>query len=303
VLLIYLTLILSRVAFGFVVTTQFFREIEDLIRSAPQYEILLLGALHDLQERFPFLPPLDAQLTARLRDLSSEFGALVSQVFLLARFALGVFSGLLSVVFVLLITLYLLVDGARIREYMLSFMATEKRGRIRAVTSRMGERMGRWLIGQIALSLTVGACSFIGLSVLGVKGALVLAIIAGIGEAIPIVGPIAASVPAIAVAATQSVGLAIATLVLYVVIQQLENNLLVPKIMERAVSIHPVAVVLALIIGGELLGITGAIVAVPVAAAAAVVLAEFRHQSEDPVEASAGPAAGVPVEAAASTGT
>jgi predicted PurR-regulated permease PerM len=90
------------------------------------------------------------------------------------------------------------------------------------------------------------------------------------------VGPVVSAVPAVLVAATQSPAQAIATLVLYVVIQQVENNFLVPKIMERAVRLHPLAVVLALLIGGQVLGIAGALLAVPVAAALAVVLDELR---------------------------
>jgi predicted PurR-regulated permease PerM len=208
-----------------------------------------------------------------------------------ARFALGVLSGALSLVLVLLITLYFVVDGLRIREYLLGFLLPAQRARVRAATDRMGQRMGGWLLGQLALSATVGLVSFVGLSVLGIKGALLLAVIAAIGEVIPIVGPIAAAVPAVLVAATYSPVQAVLTLVLYVLIQQLENNLLVPKIMERAVALHPMAVVLSLLVGGELLGILGAIVSVPVAAAISVALDEVRLERQRVASDLAAPAA------------
>ncbi len=144
--------------------------------------------------------------------------------------------------------------------------------------------MGGWLIGQVELSLVIGVVVYLGLTVLGVQGALLLAVVAAVGEAIPIVGPVLSAIPAVIVALTQSPLLALATAIMYLVVQQLENNLLVPKIMERAVAIHPLAVIIALIIGGELLGIGGALVAVPVAAALAVILDELRWERLHPEE-------------------
>jgi predicted PurR-regulated permease PerM len=292
VLLIYLALVLALIVLGVAVIPPIVRETEEFVRGAPTYGDLVTERLRDLRREFPFLPPLDEQLTEQIRGLGSQIGAIASQALVVGRFALGIFSGLLSVLLVLLITLYLIVDGARIREYLLSFLAPAQRGRVLAVTDRIGQRMGGWLLGQLALSATVGLASFLGLTILGIQGAILLAVIAAIGEVIPIVGPIASAVPAVIVAATQSPLQAIGTLVLYVAIQQLENNLLVPKIMERAVELHPLAVVLALLVGGELLGIAGALVAVPVAAAMSVVLDEVRRERSPaaPVPAGAAPA-------------
>jgi len=289
VLLIYLTLILLLVALLLLVVPPLVEQVGELLGDWPRYNALALEVLHDLQRRFPFLPPLDTQLAQQLQSLGSQLGAIASQVLVVAQFALNVFSGVVSAVLVLLITLYLIVDGPRIREYPLSFFAPPRRDRLRLVLNRMGERMGGWLLGQLILSATIGLFSFVGLTLLGVKGAVLLAAIAAVGEAIPLVGPILSAVPAIVVAGTESLWQAGATLVLYVVIQQLENNLLVPKVMERAVALHPLAVVLALITGGELLGIGGALVAVPVAAALAVALDELRPR--DPPGAAEAPAA------------
>ena len=285
VLLIYLGLILGLVAFGLVVIPPILRELDEAIHSAPGYGDLLTERLRELQGQFPFLPPLDEQLAAQLRGLGSQIGAMASQALAVARFALRLFGGLLSAVLVLLITLYLIVDGVRIREYFLSFLAPAHRPRVRSVTDRMGRRIGGWFLGQLGLSAVVGLVSFVGLTVLGIQGAVLLAVMAAIGEVIPIIGPIAAAVPAVIVAATQSPLHALATLVLYIVIQQLENNLLVPKIMERAVNLHPVAVVLSLLIDSELLGLAGALVAVPVAAAISVVLDEVRCERSPAVSA------------------
>jgi predicted PurR-regulated permease PerM len=282
VLLIYLSVVLAIVLFGIVVIPPVIDEIERVVYEAPTYGERLLQFLRDVRGQYPFLPPLDEQLLAQLRGLSGQISAIASQALSVARIAIGVFSGLLNAILVLLLTLYLVVDGPRIREYLLSFLDAGKAARVRVVSDRIGPRIGGWLLGQIALSAAVGTVSFVALSLLGIEGALLLAVIAAIGEVIPIVGPIAAAVPAVIVALTQSPLLALATAGVYLGIQQLENNLLVPKIMERAVDLHPLAVVLALLVGGELLGIAGAIVAVPVAAAIAVVLDEVRHTRSAP---------------------
>jgi predicted PurR-regulated permease PerM len=282
VLLIYLGVILAIVLFGVAVIPPIVNEIERVVYEAPVYGDRLIRFLRDLRAENPFLPALDEQLINQLRGLSSQIGAIASQALSVARVALGIFSGLLNAVLVLLLTLYLVVDGPRIREYLLSFLDPDRANRARAVADRIGPRIGGWLLGQIALSLTVGLVSYVALSLLGIEGALLLAVIAAIGEVIPIVGPIAAAVPAVIVALTQSPLLALATAGVYLGIQQLENNLLVPKIMERAVNLHPLAVVLALIAGGDLLGIAGAIVAVPVAAAIAVILDEVRRRPLEP---------------------
>ena len=292
VLLIYLSVVLIIVLFGIVVIPPVIDEIERVAYEAPTYGERLMQFLRDLRVQYPFLPALDEQLLAQLRGLGSQIGAIASQALSVARIAIGVFSGLLNAILVLLLTLYLVVDGPRIREYLLSFLDPAKAERARSVADRIGPRIGGWLLGQIALSTTIGVVSYVALTLLGVEGALLLAVIAAIGEVIPIVGPIAAAVPAVIVALTQSPLLGLATAGVYLGIQQLENNLLVPKIMERAVNLHPLAVVLALLAGSELLGIAGAIVAVPVAAAIAVVLDEVRgmrsaSDSPSPAEAPA----------------
>jgi predicted PurR-regulated permease PerM len=278
VLLIYLALILALIALGVAVIPTVLRETDRVIADAPHYGDVATEMLRNLRSQFPFLPPLDEHLVQEVRGIGSQIGLIASQALVVARIALGFFSGVLATFLVLLLTLYLIVDGGRIREYFLLFLTPARRERVRLVTDRMGQRMGGWLVGQITLSLVVGFFSFIGLTLLGIHGAILLSVIAAIGEAIPLVGPIAAAVPAVLVAATQSPAQAIATMVLYIVIQQVENNFLVPKIMQRAVNLHPLAVVLSLLAGSEVLGVAGAVIAVPVAAAISVVLDEVRRE-------------------------
>jgi predicted PurR-regulated permease PerM len=144
----------------------------------------------------------------------------------------------------------------------------------------MGERMGHWLLGQILLCLIIGAaCSGV-LFLLRVPGALVLGMIAGVLELIPNIGPFLAAIPAFLVALTQSPLLALVTVLAYWGIQALENAVIVPKLMGRVVKLHPLAVILALLVGGTLFGVIGAVIAIPVTAALAVLLGEIQHAME-----------------------
>ena len=148
---------------------------------------------------------------------------------------------------------------------------------------------GQWVRAQLVLGFAVGALTFVGLIVLSrlvdpVFGryAVLLSVTAGILELLPIIGPIISAVPAVLLAATAGLEPVIAALVLYTLVQQVENNLLVPKIQGDAVELHPAAVMFAIIIGGALAGLLGAILALPVTAAARdVVRYLFRRLSPD----------------------
>jgi predicted PurR-regulated permease PerM len=157
-------------------------------------------------------------------------------------------------------------------------------------TLRIVERVfGQWVRGQLLLGLTVGLMTFVGLMALSVfvdpifgRYAVLLSIIAGILELLPVIGPIIAAVPAILLAATAGLEATVAAFVLYLAVQQLENYLLVPKIQGDAVQLHPAVVLFALIIGGSLAGLLGAILALPVTAAARDVVRYLFRRSSPP---------------------
>ncbi|MBU4332000.1 AI-2E family transporter, partial [Patescibacteria group bacterium] len=147
----------------------------------------------------------------------------------------------------------------------------------------MQKKIGSWLRGQVILMIIIGILSYIGLLILGVRYALLLALFAGLMEIIPYIGPIFGAVPAVFIALTQSPIKGLLVIVLYLIIQQLENNLIVPKIMKRAVGLNPIVVILVILIGGKIAGIVGALIAVPVATAFSVMLKDFldlRKQGE-----------------------
>lgn len=121
----------------------------------------------------------------------------------------------------------------------------------------------------------IGVLTFAGLKILGVKYALILALVAGLFEIIPYIGPIMAAIPAVALAFFQSPLLALLVLALYIIVQQLENYLITPQVMKRVTGLNSLVIVLALIIGGKIAGVLGVVVAVPIAAAISVFLSDF----------------------------
>lgn len=204
----------------------------------------------------------------------------------------GVVAGLFGYLIIPVWAFYLLKDRHSLSAAFERSLPAEWRADVREVIGIVQKVLGQWLRGQVILGVTVGIATFGGLLLLSnvvdpVFGrfALLLAIVAGVFELLPIIGPILAAIPAVLLAATAGVEAVIATLVLYTVVQQVENYFLVPKIQGDAVQLHPSAVMFALILGGAIAGLLGAILALPVAAAARDVFRYvFRRLSPNPPE-------------------
>jgi predicted PurR-regulated permease PerM len=187
----------------------------------------------------------------------------------------GFVGGIFGVVTILIVAFYLLVDAENIVRALVRMFPRPERARVRDAFRRGGEKVSAWLAGQLLLGAIIGTTAAVGLWILGVPYFYVLALIAGIGELIPIVGPILAAIPAVAVAFSVSPATALGVAIFFFLQQQVENHVLVPKVMSRQVGISPVLVIMALLIGGSLLGLVGAILAVPTAAILQVLLQEL----------------------------
>lgn len=193
----------------------------------------------------------------------------------LAGAVVGLAGGIFGILTILILSLYILIDADNLRVSMLRLFPRDQRPRVAAASREAMVKVSAWLGGQILLSAVIGTTSAIGLWALGVPFFYVLALVCGVGEMIPVVGPILSAIPALAVAATISLEKTVFVLIFLIVQQQLESNFLVPRIMSRQVGLTAVTVLVALLIGGSLLGIVGAILAVPTAAILQVVANEM----------------------------
>ncbi len=192
----------------------------------------------------------------------------------LVTVSVDIFKNLISWVSVLVVTVYMLLDKEKLEEYATSFFG-EKQEHIKRLLEKIEDKLGAWLRGQAVLSATVGFLVYVGLVVLGVEFALPLAIIAGLLEVVPVIGPIISAIPAILIGLTVSPLFAALVGGLYLAIQQLESHLIVPQLMRRAVGLNPLLVILAVSVGGRLLGFAGALLAVPITVVILLVVEEW----------------------------
>jgi predicted PurR-regulated permease PerM len=187
----------------------------------------------------------------------------------------SVVGGVFALITILILSFYLLVEANTMFDYLARFIPLSRRGDVATAAREIVAKVSAWLRAQFVLAAVMGTCAAIGLGLMGVPYFYVVALVAAIGETIPIVGPIIGGITAVAVAITVSAKLALMVGAFFLVLHQLEANVLVPKIMERRVGVSPVAVMVALLVGGALWGLVGAILAIPTAAILSVVIEEL----------------------------
>jgi len=215
----------------------------------------------------------DVNIQSFLDNFSNKLNQATSSIF---GTIVGLFGGLFSFGIVLVISFYLAVQEKGVKRFFVSMTPSEHQHYVSDLINRIQIRIGGWLRGQLFLMLIIGSLTFIGLYFLGVKYALTLALIAGILELIPYIGPFIALVPAAILAFVQSPMLALLVIILYVVIQQLENYIIVPQVMKRAVNLNPIVIIIAMLIGAKLAGVMGVILSIPLTAAIAEFLKDFQ---------------------------
>jgi predicted PurR-regulated permease PerM len=177
-----------------------------------------------------------------------------------------------TVATLLTVVYFWLTEHARLQRYVLAFVPQPRRQRARDAWNAAETRLGMWVRGQLILMSALGVATATAYSLLGVPSALLLGLLAALAEAIPIVGPFLGAVPAVLVAATISPQLALAVAGVYLVVQLIEGNVLVPLVMRNTTGISPFLVILSVLIGGAAGGFVGALLAVPIAAAGEVLI-------------------------------
>ncbi|HEX2062080.1 MAG TPA: AI-2E family transporter [Thermoanaerobaculia bacterium] len=261
VMIVYLPFLLGVVLLGLLVVPRFIADTRELGAQLP--------ALIDRN----ILTPLErfVPVGAIREELRDGIELPRARVFMYMRNAAAAIASVLAVLFMIA---YILIDAERLRNLFLLIYPPEVRGERRRTLLRISRRMSAWLSGQLLLSMIIGICTFIGLVALRIPYALPLAILAAIGELVPVIGPTVGAVPALAIALLHSHWQFWSYLAFAVLLQKAENWFIVPRVMSRKVSISPLAVFIAFMIGASLLGVIGAIMAIPVAAIVQVTFAE-----------------------------
>jgi predicted PurR-regulated permease PerM len=233
-----------------------------------------LGHVRQLSIDYGFADNLARSLSAIQQNIADSFSTFFSTVW-------GVVGGVAATFIVLVLSFYMVVEEERMRKYFRSLAPIEYQPYVAHLMKKISRKMGEWLRAQIFLGVIVGVAVYLGLSILGVKYALVLALIAAVLEVIPYVGPIISLVPALIIGFAQSPVIGLAVIILYLIIQQLENNILVPKVMQKVTGLNPIISILALLVGLKAGGLAGAVLSIPLTMMGVVILEDlFRDVTE-----------------------
>ncbi|HEY0908293.1 MAG TPA: AI-2E family transporter [Candidatus Paceibacterota bacterium] len=221
------------------------------------------------------IPPAE---TSSIKDALQGINEAISSVSAgFVHSASSVFGGVLSFILIAVLSFYLAVQEDGVEKFLRIVIPDKNEGYVVNLWKRTQAKIGLWMQGQIVLALLVGALVYLGLTLLGVRNALLFAVLAAVLETIPLFGPIIAAIPAVAVAYNDggaTSGFIVAGL--YLIIHQFENHLIYPLVVKKIVGIPPILVILSLLVGAKLAGFLGIILSVPVAS----MLVEFLDDVE-----------------------
>lgn len=281
VLIIYLLLLSVVGAIVYLIVPIIIQQTSELLKVLPGYFEKITSDFHGLQ-KYSDQYHILSNIKQYIGSLGSNFQNTAGSIFSTVS---GIFGGIISFFMIMVITFYMCLEENAIKGLVLSIAPTRYQTYLIQLINRIQKKIGWWLRGQLILSLAIFVLDYVGLMILGVDYALVLALIAGLTEFIPYVGPVFATIPAVFLAFTQSPMLALFVGALYYIVQMVENNILVPKIMERAVGLSPIISIIALLVGFNVGGIVGAILAIPVATALTVIVKDMFERKDREKEA------------------
>ena len=233
-------------------------EYNQLALRFPEYSQRIIQSLNEVSPGIDIFQEFKRLFASIQSSIVPVAGGVLTRLF-------DLIGGLVTFFLVFVVTFYMIAEENVIRKALHSLTPVNAQPYIDELIGKIQRKTGLWLRGQMVLSFLIFLVVFLGLSVLGVEYALILAIIAGLTEFMPIIGPIIGSIPALFIAFNQDPLLALWVLALYWLVQRLENDLLVPRVMQKAVGINPLVSIIALLIGGKIGGIVGILLAIPVA--------------------------------------
>lgn len=261
----------------------FYLLIPPLLDQVSEILVSLRNITPQIESFYQYIVPgsdisLAKELNSNIASVNSTLSELTTSVFSAVT---GVFGSIATLIFVLVITFYMTIEEEALKKFIRSIAPIQFQPYLVQKVNRIQTKMGAWLRGQLLLMLIIGVLSFIILVTLGVPYALVLACVAGLAEFVPFLGPIIAAVPAAFFAYTDAPWKAIAIIVLYAIMQQVENQIIVPQIMKKAVGLNPIVVIAVMLVGAKIAGIAGILLAVPATTIAWIFLEDiFQHKKE-----------------------
>ncbi|MFF4411043.1 AI-2E family transporter [Streptosporangium sp. NPDC001559] len=260
--------ILFFVLFGLAIVPPVSREAASFVSAVPGYvrELLANPTLRTLDS--------DYQILTRIGDYVTSGGLAQTVAGGLVGAGAVVFDAFFSGFTLLVLTLYFLGSLPSIKDYLFRLVPTSRRERTRALGDEILDGIGGYVAGNLLISVIAGVTTWVFLAVLNMPYALALALVVAVADLIPLVGATIGAVLVTLVALLQSWTLGVACGVFFLIYQQVENYLIYPRVMKRSVDVAPAVTVIAALFGGALMGIVGALLAIPVAAAIALIIRE-----------------------------
>ncbi len=248
-----------------------------LAQQMSQLAVQIPEVVHDLEVKIGRIPGVDPasvvpQLQRALTAIGENLTNLGTTVIQRTR---SVFSGLFSFLFVFVIAFYLVIEKDALKKLFRFIVPRQHMPYVEFILERIEKKLGQWVLGQVLLGVVVGVLVGVLLWAFGIKYALALGLIAGLLEVFPIIGPLISGGIGTILALSQSLTLGFVALAVYILVQQAENHFLTPKIMHRATGLNPLVTLLAVLLGGRLVGFVGVILAVPVAIIISILLSDF----------------------------
>jgi predicted PurR-regulated permease PerM len=277
VLLLFLT-VLGLFAFLLSLIVPFVsQEVNQLLSALPETLSKISSSLERAQEGAPQYLDFVSEIQNILETFSTYLQQSAQSV---VGLVVSIFGGVASFIAILIISFYLSVTKNGIENFLGSIIPEKYEQYAIGLWKRAEVKVGRWLQGQLLLGLIMGLVVYVGLSLMGVKYALIFALLAAVLEIVPIVGPVLAAIPAVFLAFLQSPSLGLWVVLFYVLAQQLENHLLVPLVLGKTLGLNPVVVIISLLVGQQLAGIPGMILSVPVATVLVEMLDDLAKHKE-----------------------
>ncbi len=257
------------------VVPYFADEVSQLSTTLPSIVNKLSVSLQNVQQGSPQY----FDFVAEIQNILDSFSVYLQQS---SQSVIGIlistFGGIMSFIAIGVISFYLSVMKKGIESFIESVVPASHDDYVMDLWRRSETKVGRWMQGQMLLALIVGLIVYIGLSLMGIKFALLLGLMTMLLEIVPIVGPVIAAIPAVFLAFVQDPNLGLWVILFYVVVQQMENHILVPIVLGKTTGLNPVVVIIALLVGNQLAGIPGMLLSVPVATIIVEILEDMAKQ-------------------------
>jgi len=273
ILVVYVLLFLAVFGVGLLIVPPIVDEVDQLVAEVPTYVDDLRGSetFREYDDRYE----ITKKLTEQSENLPSRLGDAAGA---LQSVTVGVFSALFQLITILVMTFFLLLDGRRMVEFALRQLDQAREKRARAAATNIYRAVGGYVVGAFSIAATAGVTAYFVMLILGIPFAVPLAVMMAFLGLIPLIGATIAGVLILGVAAAHDFPTAfIAWGIFFIVYQQVENNVLQPFIYKRTVALHPLLVIIAVLIGASLLGVLGALLAIPIAAALQILVKDAWH--------------------------